>query len=152
LPPGIRDKYFIQSGDSDRYRLIEEIRSAIIFSQHDLLTLEPFGKNFSLVVCKNVLLHFNEEQRCRVLRMLHGAMRADGVLVMEHTQKIPAALDGLFQPMLCHAQVFAKAAAPLKVVYRADLKANIRRPFFWKKAFVGRSDNDSLGKGAGGTV
>jgi chemotaxis protein methyltransferase CheR len=152
LPPGIRDKYFRPDGDSDRFRLLGEIRSAISFAQHDLLSLEPAGRNFSLIVCKNVLLHFNEEQRCRVLWMLHGALRCDGVLVMEHTQKIPPALSSMFQPMVCHAQVFAKAAAPLRVVYRRDLPGNVCRPFFWKKAFIGKSDTGPLEKSASGAA
>jgi chemotaxis protein methyltransferase CheR len=147
LPPGILEEYFRPLCDSSRYRLVEEIRAIISFSHHDLLTFEPFKKNFSLIVCKNVLLHFNEEQRCKVLRMFHAALRCDGALVMEHTQKIPAALSGMFQPMVCHAQVYAKVAIPSQMLFRKDPPANVRRPFFWKKTFHGNSDNDPLEKG-----
>jgi chemotaxis protein methyltransferase CheR len=152
LPSGILEKYFRLLGDSGRYCLVEEIRSKILFSQHDLLSLEPIGKNLSLIVCKNVLLHFNEEQRCEVLRMFHSVLRFDGALVMEHTQKIPPSLNDLFRPLICHAQVHAKVATPSGVVLRKDPPANVRRPFFWKKTFCGKPDSDPLEKGTNETV
>ena len=51
----------------------------------------------AMVICKNVLLHFNAQQREKVVRMFHGALRKDGLLVMEHTQKLPEGLLPLFQ-------------------------------------------------------
>ena len=73
------------------------MRSRIEFTRHDLLSLVPVRPDLSLIVCKNVLLHFNERQRCNVLRMFHGALRKDGLLVMEHTQKVPEALRPLLE-------------------------------------------------------
>jgi chemotaxis protein methyltransferase CheR len=137
LPGGIRDEYFRPLGDASEYEVVEGIRSKIAFSHHDLLSLVPLRSNLSLIVCKNVLLHFNEEQRCRVLRMFHSALRFDGVLVMEHTQKIPAALGGMFQPMVGHAQVYAKVAIPSQRLFREDSPADDRRRNLWKKTFSG---------------
>jgi chemotaxis protein methyltransferase CheR len=146
LPAGYLEKYFRPMGDSSRYRLIEEIRSRISFSRHDLLSLEPFGRNYSLIVCKNVLLHFNEEQRLKVLRMFHGALRAEGVLVMEHTQKMPAALGDMYRQMVCHAQVHAKNASSTRMFHRKDVPSNICRPFLWKNIPHGKPDNGPLEK------
>jgi chemotaxis protein methyltransferase CheR len=123
LPPGILKKYFQPTAISGEYRLVEEINSVISFSHHDLLSLAPPARNFSLVVCKNVLLHFHEEERRNVLRMFHAALRSEGVLVVEQTQKIPPALNGLFRPLLCHAQVFGKAADTAEIASRNDLPA-----------------------------
>ena len=144
LPAGILEKYFRPLGNSGRYRLIGEIRSKISFSHHDLLSLEPFGKKLSLIVCKNVLLHFNEEQRCKVLRMFHAALRAEGVLVMEQTQKIPFAIKDMFRPLVCHAQVFGKAMDSSEIVSRKDLPANNRGPRLWKNILCVKSMNERL--------
>jgi chemotaxis protein methyltransferase CheR len=152
LPSGYLEKYFRPFGDSGRYRLIEEILTKITFSRHDLLSLDPFGGNYSLIVCKNVLLHFNEEQRCKVLRMLHRALGSEGVLVMEQTQKMPAALGDLYRPLLCHAQVYAKNASSLLHINRKDPPANTRRPHFWNNIPHGAPENDPLEKGADETV
>jgi len=152
LPAGILEKYFRPLGDSGRYCLAEELRSAISFSHHDLLSLEPFQKNLSLIVCKNVLLHFNEEQRRKVVRMFHAALRYDGALVMEHTQKIPAPLGNLFRPLVGHAQVHAKVAISSQMLFRNDPPAIVCRPYFRKKTLHGKPDNDPLGKDASETV
>ena len=81
------------------------MRSRIEFTRHDLLSLVPVRPDLSLIVCKNVLLHFNKRQRCDVLRMFHGALRKDGLLVMEHTQKVPEALRPLLEQVAPHARV-----------------------------------------------
>jgi chemotaxis protein methyltransferase CheR len=148
LPEGFLEKYFRAIGDSSRYRLIEEIRSKISFSRHDLLSLEPFGRELSLIVCKNVLLHFSEEQRCKVLRMFHAALRADGLLVTENTQKMPAALSEIYRPLLCHAQVHAKNASSLRQLFRKDPPENIRGPYFGKNIPRVKPDNRSSEKDA----
>jgi chemotaxis protein methyltransferase CheR len=152
LPAGIREKYFEPLGDSSKFEVIEEIRSKITFSHHDLLSMKPFMKNLSLIVCKNVLLHFNEEQRCKVLRMFHSALHLDGALVMEHTQKIPAPLSEMYRPLVCHAQVHAKVAISSSVQFREDGAVNIRQPHFWKRSFLGKPENNPREKGKNETV
>ena len=55
-----------------------------------------------------MLLHFDEAQRIKVLRMFHQALQPDGILAMEHTQKLPRSLDPLFRPVAANAQVYRK--------------------------------------------
>ena len=96
-----------------RFQVVDEVRSRIEFTRHDLLSLVPVRPDLSLIVCKNVLLHFNERQRCNVLRMFHGALRKDGLLVMEHTQKVPEALRPQLEQVAPHAQVYRKIEVPV---------------------------------------
>ncbi len=101
-----------------RFQVVDEVRSRIEFARHDLLSLVPVRQDLSLIVCKNVLLHFNVRQRCDVLRMFHGALRKDGLLVMEHTQKVPDVLSPLLEQVAPHAQVYRKIDVP--AAYRWD--------------------------------
>ncbi len=106
-----------------------ELRAKIAFAQHDLLSLRPVREGLSLIVCKNVLLHFNEAQRIEVLQMFHAALQPRGTLVMEHTQKLPNVLAPLFQQVAPYAQVYRKAE-PALVEHRAeeDVPAGHVRP------------------------
>ncbi len=88
--------------------VVPELRAKIAFSHRDLLSLSPVREGLSLIVCKNVLLHFDEGQRINVLRMFHQALQSGGTLVMEHTQKLPDALASFFQQVAPYAQVFRK--------------------------------------------
>ncbi|CAG1000786.1 Chemotaxis protein methyltransferase [Methanosarcinales archaeon] len=108
IPKGIFDKYFEPAGKSGHFRVIEAIRKCISFQKHDLLSLEPIRKDMGLIVCKNVLLHFKEEERINVIKMFHGALQEGGFFVTEQTQKIPNELEDLFEPVVSNAQIFRK--------------------------------------------
>jgi chemotaxis protein methyltransferase CheR len=112
LPVGFFHRYFRAAAEPGYFQISEDIRSRIEFNTHDLLNLEPIREGLSLIVCKNVLLHFNETQRINVLRMFHAAMRKDGMLAMEHTQKMPEALQSLFQQAASYVQVYQKIENP----------------------------------------
>jgi chemotaxis protein methyltransferase CheR len=107
IPAHLREKYFEAAG-ADRMRVTESIRDLVHFRQHDLLSLEPIGEGFSLIVCKNVLLHFTPRQRVEVIRMFHRALDSGGYLVMEQTQKLAPGTEELFQQVVPDAQLFTK--------------------------------------------
>jgi len=109
IPHAIRAKYFIENGSPDHYKLVDEIKASVSFLHHDLLSLEPPRTGFGLVVCKNVLLHFSEEQRIAVIRMFHSAMRDDAFLLTEQTQRLPKQLAQLFEQVTPSGQLFRKA-------------------------------------------
>lgn len=106
IPKHLFEKYFQRNGAPGCYQLCDVIRNSIVHQQHDLLSLKPIGENFCLVVCKNVLLHFQQSQRIEVIRMFHAALEPGGFLVMEHTQKLPDELSHLFQQVVADAQLF----------------------------------------------
>ena len=108
IPVEIRGKYFTPIGESGEFRLSEEIRQAVTFQRHDLLTLKPIRSSLGLIVCKNVLLHFKEEQRVEVLKMFYSVLDENGFLAMEQTQKMPPEVSGLFEPVVFNAQLFKK--------------------------------------------
>ncbi len=112
IPPEILAKYFTPQNGGEAYQISEEMRSALRFQQHDLLTLKPIGQDFGLILCKNVLLHFNEEHRIKVMRMFHDALRPGGFFATEQTQKLPKEMEHLFEPVVSQAQRFRKRDQP----------------------------------------
>ena len=68
----------------------------------------PAKKEFGLIMCKNVLLHFNEEQRIKVIKMYYNSLIEGGYLAMEQTQKLPKEVQHLFEPVVSNAHVFKK--------------------------------------------
>ncbi len=109
IPPAIFAKYFeVVEGDPVRYRLKNLIRERIQFQKHDLLTLKPVGENYSLITCKNVLLHFQQNERIEVIKMFHKSLAPGGLFATEHTQKMPEELSHMFQQVVPDAQLFRK--------------------------------------------
>lgn len=109
VPPQFLRKYFQPGPASGLVQVVPELRTKVTFTHWDLLSLRPIREGLSMIVCKNVLLHFEEAQRVDVLRMFHAALQPDGSLVMEHTQKLPDVLASQFQQVAPHAQIFRKA-------------------------------------------
>jgi chemotaxis protein methyltransferase CheR len=119
VPPEIFHKYFRPAPAPGFVEVVPELRAKVTFSHHNLLSLRPIREGLSLIVCKNVLLHFDEGQRIDVLRMFHQVLQPGGILVMEHTQKLPDALAPFFQQVAPYAQVYRKVE-PAFVEHRAE--------------------------------
>jgi len=108
VPPDLFQKYFTQAGNG-KYAICEELRTLVHFQKYDLLTLQPLRNDYSLIICKNVLLHFNYEQRIEVINMYHQMLLPGGLLVMENTQTMPAELSQKFKKLVDFAQLHQKA-------------------------------------------
>jgi chemotaxis protein methyltransferase CheR len=113
VPEAYFEKYFEPVSDHrDWFRVVENLRRAMIVQHHDLLSCIPVRNNFSLIVCKNVLLHFRQEQRVEVIRMFHQALEPKGLFITEHTQKMPLEAAGFFEQVGSDAQLFRKIDVP----------------------------------------
>jgi chemotaxis protein methyltransferase CheR len=112
IPQTFQDRYFRPARTPGHVQVVDEIREKVTFAEHDLLKPGPPREDFSLIVCKNVLLHFDQAQRARVFRMFHGALRPGGLLATEHTQKLPENLSGLFETVASFAQIHRRLDAP----------------------------------------
>ncbi|HEU0264333.1 MAG TPA: CheR family methyltransferase [Geobacterales bacterium] len=109
IPENLFAKYFEPSSRAGYFRVVESLRSRVTFRYHNLLSFAQPGNDYSLVVCKNVLLHFSPEQRLEVLRMFHGALVSGGYLATEQTQKMPLELAASFTQVVADAQLHRKS-------------------------------------------
>ncbi len=107
-PTELLGKYFEPAETPEHYRVIDRLRSRIRFSYHDLLSLKPHASDYCLIVCKNVLLHFQQSQRVEVLGMFYRALAPGGFLACENTQKMPQELSGKFERVVPEVQLFRK--------------------------------------------
>lgn len=102
------ERYFEPAGTPGQLRVVERLRSRVTFRYHDLLSLRPIGGNYCLVVCKNVMLHFQYPERVAVFRMFHEALSPGGYLATENTQKLPEEVAHLFTQVTPDAQLYRK--------------------------------------------
>ncbi len=108
IPKELFEKYFVTAEKEDHFQIVEEMRKCVSFKKHDLTTLVPVGKDFGIIMCKNVLLHLTEGQRIDVIKMFHEALIEGGYFATEQTQKLPDAVKHLFEPVVSNAQLFKK--------------------------------------------
>lgn len=108
IPKDIFTKYFIPDQKENHFKIIEEIRKAVVFKKHDLTSLETIGQEFGIILCKNVLLHLTAQQRTDVVKMFHASLIEGGFFVTEQTQKLPYEMRDYFEPVVSNAQLFRK--------------------------------------------
>ncbi|MUP47483.1 PAS domain-containing protein [Gramella sp. BOM4] len=83
-------KYFLSKANS--YQIIEKIRRMVIFSQHNIIKNPPFS-NMDMVVCRNLLIYFQNSIQRKALNMLHYALKEDGVLVLGTSESVQSHKD-----------------------------------------------------------
>jgi chemotaxis protein methyltransferase CheR len=108
IPGEVFSRYFEPSRASGHFQLVKSIRSRVVFQRHNLLSLRPVGQDFSLVLCKNVLLHFQPRERVEVIRMFHQSLAPGGYFATEQTQKLPPEVAPCFEKVAGNAQIFRK--------------------------------------------
>jgi chemotaxis protein methyltransferase CheR len=108
IPPQLFSKYFSPHEKENHFIVNQELRNLIQFKKHDLLSLKPLRNDYSLIICKNVLLHFNYLQRVDVISMYHNMLLDGGLLAMENTQNMPEELNCKFKKVFDYAQLHEK--------------------------------------------
>lgn len=77
-------KYF--SKENDGWRLKEEIRSMVDFKEMNLFKPIALFDSYQLIVCRNVLIYFDQQTRLNLLKKFHQILGEDGILLLGSTE------------------------------------------------------------------
>ncbi len=88
LPPGWREKYFRQRAKGI-YQVTEDIRNDVIFKYHNLMEPIEFKKKFDLILCRNVMIYFDERTKSMLCRRFYDASAEGGYLYIGHAEAAP---------------------------------------------------------------
>ncbi|HKP12763.1 MAG TPA: protein-glutamate O-methyltransferase CheR [Blastocatellia bacterium] len=78
-------EYYTADSDSAMFR--SSLRKNVVFSQHNLVTDRSFNE-FNVILCRNVLIYFNQGLQNRVHRLLYESLVKFGVLGLGHKETI----------------------------------------------------------------
>jgi chemotaxis methyl-accepting protein methylase len=85
VPKDLRRRYFEANGEG--YRVASDVRGCMKFSVHDLFSPSPFSL-LDLVVCRNVLIHFDNAVRNDVLKRFHASLGDSGMLILGKSEAV----------------------------------------------------------------
>ena len=108
IPQELYKKYFQENGDPNQSQIVDLLRSRIHYQKHDLLSLNPMNDGYSMVLCKNVLLHLKYPERVEVIKMFHKVLVPGGLFSTEQTQELPEEISHLFERVTSDGQIFKK--------------------------------------------
>ncbi|UUX93333.1 CheR family methyltransferase [Methanoplanus endosymbiosus] len=109
IPEDVCRKYFHGNEDnSGNVVLNDSIIERVEFMRHDLLSGNLPGGFFDIIICKNVLLHFNESEQSEIVSLIYNSMNDNGLFVTEQTHRLPDEWDDHFVRIFPDARIYRK--------------------------------------------
>ena len=105
LPVDIRDGYFEKEGRS--WKVTSRLRSLVRFAAHDLFTSAPYS-HLDLIMCRNVMIHFEHEVRDEVIANFHRSLQDRGLLVLGKSEAMTGPLEHLFELVEPRCKIYRK--------------------------------------------
>jgi len=101
------DNYIIKN---DNFISVNEnIRKKTLFFQHNLVTDGSFNE-FDIIICKNVIIYFNENLQKKVFQLFYDSLKFGGHLVLGESENISSSLIGKFDKCSDDYKIFKKVA------------------------------------------
>ena len=80
------------SKEDHNYRVLPELRAAVVFTVQDVLADPPFSR-LDLVSCRNLLIYLRPEAQAKVISLFHFALREGGILLLGSSETVGNADD-----------------------------------------------------------
>ena len=90
IPKRLADQYFIQQNDG--IRVIDSLRTAILFSDHNVCQDPPFQK-VDLLCCRNLLIYFGSALQHKVMARFHYAMMDTSLMFLGTAETVAGSED-----------------------------------------------------------
>jgi len=110
VPPALRARYFRRIGGDDVIN--DRLRAHVRFEAHNLLAATG-GRELDLILCRNVLIYFDEARRAEALARLVRALKPGGWLCVGYSETL---------------RDCAELTAEAHAVYRKQQATGDRRP------------------------
>lgn len=82
-----RKQQYFTKNDEGMYVLKPAIKERIEFRRHNLLK-DPFGSDFDLILCRNVVIYFTEEAKDKLYTKFFHALKPGGILFVGGTEAV----------------------------------------------------------------
>jgi chemotaxis protein methyltransferase CheR len=93
LPEEWRGKWFEKAGE-DSFRVSAKLRANVAFRKANLLDPFDISRPFHLIMCRNVMIYFDNETKSRLVSKFYDALTPGGYLVIGHSESLSAIDNG----------------------------------------------------------
>ncbi|SHE62569.1 chemotaxis protein methyltransferase CheR [Thermoanaerobacter uzonensis DSM 18761] len=91
-------KKFLRKIDDKSYQISEDIRKSVQFEKHDLLK-DEYPKNIDLLICRNVLIYFNDTAKDKIYKKFYESLNDSGIFFVGSTEQIILPYRYNFEPI-----------------------------------------------------
>lgn len=143
LSPEQIKRFFTETDNrDDKLCLVQSLRKRVQFVELNLIAAEypkPFNRadSFDLILCRNVLIYFADEQAATVVQHLGRALAPTGYLISGQAEPINRLNASLYAEMVGEAIVYRKGLRPAPTI-ASPVKTTPNTPAALKQADVPR--------------
>ena len=92
----------------DLVKMKDFLKERITFSYHNLVTDHVFGE-MNLILCRNVLIYFNQDLQNRVYNLFNESLRHGGYLCLGNKESLKfSSIDQYFEPLDKQQRIYKK--------------------------------------------
>ncbi|WP_455684564.1 CheR family methyltransferase [Thomasclavelia sp.] len=88
LPDRWKRDYCIINSDGKTFEFKKEIKNQIKFNYHNLMKQSSI-RQYHLIMCRNVLIYFDETSRSKIYHNLTNSLKPHGYLILGHAEMLP---------------------------------------------------------------
>lgn len=89
IPALWQKKYCRVEADGAHFKMSPEIRAKVRFQVMNLLKPTVGTGHYDLILCRNVMIYFDNESRKKLIDKLYQALKPNGYLFVGHTELLP---------------------------------------------------------------
>ena len=85
----------------------EKIKNKTLFFQHNLIEDSSFNE-FDIIICKNVLIYFDNDLQKRVFKLFYDSLKFGGFLIIGESEQIHEQFIDRFESYSVEYKIFRK--------------------------------------------
>ncbi len=87
LPVEWQKKYFNRV-DNNHFKICDKIRNEVVFKTFNLMDEIVAKKPFDLILCRNVMIYFDNDTKEQLINRFYGALKPGGYLFIGHAENM----------------------------------------------------------------
>jgi len=99
-------RYFTHDSEDNTYTIHKNIRSMVVFSEHNVINDPPFS-NIDLLSCRNMMIYMNKEMQSQLIPLFHYSLNSKGFLFIGSSESI-SNFSKLFRTVDLKSKIFQK--------------------------------------------
>jgi two-component system, chemotaxis family, CheB/CheR fusion protein len=103
-------RFFVH--DDPGWRISHEIREMVVFAPQNVIMDPPFTR-IDLLVCRNVMIYWEQELQKKLLPLFHYSLNPGGILFLGSAETVGSFIT-LFEPVSGSIRIFRKIAQSLR--------------------------------------
>jgi chemotaxis protein methyltransferase CheR len=104
VPVKLRQKYFESQGEMLQVR--SDLQAMTSFKKMNLLAASEGNELYDIILCRNVAIYFNQENRSRLFEKIADCLRPEGILIIGSTESLLGVSDRFSRNEYCNTVYF----------------------------------------------